>query len=188
MSLRLVTFDLDDTLWEVAPVLRRAEAAQGRWLQTHRPAVMELLEPETLRALKREVWAQQHAQAHDVGALRRALLQELQQRAGYDARETAEGTIQAFAVFLEERQRIDLHPAALPMLRQLATRYRIGALSNGNANIFRTAAGDYFEFAFSAAEVGASKPAPALFEAALSSTGIARTAQRSHRRSPGTRC
>lgn len=171
MSIRLLTFDLDDTLWDAAPVLRRAEAAQHRWLQAHRPAALAGLDEDALATLKKQVWRAQRRAAHDVGALRRALLDELQRRAGYSAAETAAGTAQAFAVFLKERQRIDVHPVALPVLRHLAQRYRLCALSNGNSDVYRTAAGPCFEFAFNAAEVGAGKPAPALFRAALEATG-----------------
>ena len=37
MTLRLITFDLDDTLWDAPPVLQAAEAALQRWLAEHAP-------------------------------------------------------------------------------------------------------------------------------------------------------
>ncbi|MFG5407658.1 hypothetical protein ABXN37_05510 [Piscinibacter sakaiensis] len=35
---RAITLDLDDTLWPVRPVIRRAEAALRAWLARHAPA------------------------------------------------------------------------------------------------------------------------------------------------------
>ena len=34
-SLRLITFDLDDTLWDVAPVMNNAEALLREWLASN---------------------------------------------------------------------------------------------------------------------------------------------------------
>ena len=33
--INLITFDLDDTLWDVRPALIKAEQAQNVWLQQH---------------------------------------------------------------------------------------------------------------------------------------------------------
>ena len=62
------------------------------------------------------------------------------------------------------------------VIEQLARHYRIGALTNGNADIYKTDAGDYFDFAFLAEDVGASKPALALFRAAIERAGVAAAA------------
>ena len=37
MSIQLITFDLDDTLWDVTPVMQDAEAALRNWLTLHAP-------------------------------------------------------------------------------------------------------------------------------------------------------
>ena len=58
------------------------------------------------------------------------------------------------------------------MLKLLAQRYTLGALTNGNADIYKTDAAQYFDFAFSAEDMGASKPDPAMFQAALKNTGV----------------
>ena len=57
--------------------------------------------------------------------------------------------------------------------RHLATRFTLGSLTNGNADVHKTPAGQHMSFAFLAEEVGGSKPHPALFEAALKETGAA---------------
>lgn len=172
MSIAVVTFDLDNTLWDVEPVLERAEAAQWAWLRAQRPAALENLDDQALLALRRQMWRQYSAEAHDVGAMRRHFLDAVQRRGGYSDSEVTAGTETAFSLFLAERQQVDLYDQALPVLTTLRARYRLGVLSNGNADIHRTAAGSCFEFVLLAGQVGASKPDAALFEAAVQAGGV----------------
>jgi len=167
VTLKLITFDLDNTLWDVEPALRRAEAAQRAWLQDHRPEAVHTLMSEAGAELRTRLWKQHAHLAHDVTAMRRLFLREMQISAGYTEAEADAGAEAAFAEFIIERQRVELYEGALEVLEELALRYRLGALTNGNADIFRTAAAPYFEFAFRADEIGAAKPSPEMFRAAL---------------------
>ena len=171
MSIRVITFDLDNTLWDVEPALLRAEEAQRQWLLEHRPGAMEDIGHEELWELKKRLWKAHGELAHNVSAMRKLLLRELQLAAGYDRDSADTGAEAAFAAFLRERQRIELYSDALEVLQTLAGRYRLGALTNGNADVYKTDAGEYFDFAFLAEDVGASKPAPDMFHAALETTG-----------------
>jgi 2-haloalkanoic acid dehalogenase type II len=173
VTIRVITFDLDNTLWDVEPALRRAEEAQRRWLLEHRPGAMEEVDHAALWQLKKALWQAHPEYAHDVSRMRRILLRELQVRAGYAADEAAAGAEAAFAAFLGERQKVELYAEALQVLEALAQRYRLGALTNGNADVYKTDAGEYFDFAFLAEDIGASKPAPDMFHAALARTGAA---------------
>ena len=78
----------------------------------------------------------------------------------------------AFEKFLQERHKVKLYEEALGVLEELAQSYRIGALTNGNADIYKTDAAEYFDFAFLAEEVGASKPAPDMFIAAIEESKV----------------
>jgi 2-haloalkanoic acid dehalogenase type II len=171
MKLRVITFDLDNTLWDVEPALLRAEEAQRRWLVEHRPGAIDELEPEQLWELRKALWKANPGLAHDVSAMRRMFLERVQLDAGYDAATAREGAEEAFTAFLVERQKVELYPGALEVIARLAERFCLGALTNGNADIYRTEAGAFFEFAFQAEQIGASKPAAAMFEAALARTG-----------------
>ena len=44
--IEVITFDLDDTLWDVRPALIKAEAAQNLWLETHYPKALGRLSAE----------------------------------------------------------------------------------------------------------------------------------------------
>ncbi|EAQ97116.2 haloacid dehalogenase superfamily, subfamily IA [Congregibacter litoralis KT71] len=167
-----MTFDLDNTLWDVEPALLRAEEAQRQWLLEHRPGTMDNIGHEELWELKKRVWKAHPELAHNVTAMRQRFLEELQRAAGFDTETARAGAREAFAAFLLERQRVELYADALEVLQGLAGRYRLGALTNGNADVYKTDAGEYFDFAFLAEEIGASKPAPDMFHAAIETTGV----------------
>lgn len=167
-----MTFDLDNTLWDVTPALLRAEETQRAWLLKHRPGTMEDVDHDTLLAVRKSV-AQRHPELlHHVSRMRQTVLYELQRRAGYDHVSAETGAEAAFAVFLQERHAVELYTEALEVIQLLHRQYRLGALTNGNADIYKTDAGDYFDFAFLAEDIGMSKPAPDMFQAAVARAGV----------------
>jgi putative hydrolase of the HAD superfamily len=172
MPIEVITFDLDNTLWDVDPALLRAEDAQRAWLLAHRPGAIEAYDHEGLWQFKQSVWKRHPHLLHNVSQMRIQMLFELQVAAGYDDEASRSGAEEAFAAFLEERHRVVLYEEALGVLQSLSRSYRLGALTNGNADIYKTDAGEYFDFAFLAEEVGASKPAPDMFHAALERAGV----------------
>jgi len=173
VRIRVITFDLDNTLWDVEPALLRAEQAQRDWLLQHRPGSIEHHDHDSLWEFKKALWKRHPELAHHVSNMRIRMLHELQRQAGYSEQESERGARAAFAAFLEQRHKVQLYEEALGILQELAKNYRLGALTNGNADIYKTDAGEYFDFAFLAEEIGASKPAPDMFQAALAKTGVA---------------
>jgi len=173
MDIKVITFDLDNTLWDVEPALLRAEQAQQDWLLEHRPGAVDSLDHDALWEFKKSVWQRHPHLVHHVSQIRIQTLYELQVAAGYSEPEARSGAEQAFALFLEQRQQVKLYAEALEVLERLATHYTLGARTNGNADVYKTDAGDYFDFAFLAEEIGASKPHPDMFHAALQRTGVA---------------
>ena len=69
------------------------------------------------------------------------------------------------STFFLGRNQVVLYDGALEVLQNLSQRYRLFALTNGNANIDRVGIGGYFEGAVSSADVGASKPDLEMFHA-----------------------
>lgn len=173
MTISVITFDLDNTLWDVEPSLIKAEQIQQQWLLQHRPGAVAAFDHEALLEFKKSVWRRHPELAHHVSQMRTQMLYELQIAGGYSEEEAVSGARQAFEVFLGARQKVELYEEALDVLQLLAQRYTVGALTNGNADIYKTDAGDYFDFAFSAEDIGTSKPHPAMFQAALKKTGAA---------------
>jgi len=166
----LVTFDLDDTLWDVRPALMKAEQAQNHWLREHYPKSLEGKDSSTLNERKRRLIKRQPELIHHISRFRQRFLEELLLDAGVAPKEAEHAASQAFAAFIARRNEVALFDYAVPVLEQLQADYRLGALTNGNADVTKTPLAPFFEFALKAEDVGAAKPEPQLFEAALART------------------
>jgi 2-haloalkanoic acid dehalogenase type II len=160
--IKALTFDLDDTLWDVWPVVERAEELLQDWLVAHYPRIPERLTPLELRELSSEVSAARPDKAHDRTWLRKAALNLAAQRAGYQAFDVES----AFAVFFMARNAVEPFAEVRPVLERLSQRYQLASLSNGNADLRLIGLDDLFVFSLNAIDIGAAKPDPLLFEEA----------------------
>jgi putative hydrolase of the HAD superfamily len=172
-AIKVITFDLDNTLWDVEPVLLRAEQVQYQWLEEHRPRVTREFDSHGLRRLRMRTFELHPELAHHISELRRQALYDVQVHCGYSEELAREGAAIAFDAFLKVRHQVEPYERALEVLEELAERYTLGALSNGNADIFKVDIGEYFDFAFSAEQLGASKPLPDMFHASMRASGAA---------------
>ncbi len=168
--IKLITFDLDDTLWDVKPALLKAEAAQWQWLAQHFPSLTLSASDPTLNERRRNLINQQPELGHNISGLRQTFITQLLIDNGVGQKEAKAAGAAAFAAFMAHRNDVELFEAAVPVLQELSNKYLIGALTNGNADIYRTPLAPYFDFAFNAEDVGASKPNPEIFHHALAHT------------------
>src|SRR5690606_36985889 len=76
-----------------------------------------------------------------------------------------------FAVYLEARHEVQLFEAVEEVLEELAGRYRLGAVTNGNADIHRLAVGRHFEFIVQSERLPRGKPHPDPYLEALAVAG-----------------
>lgn len=159
---RALTFDLDDTLWDVADVIGRADAALEDWLARHHPRIPERFGPADLRELMAERARESPEIAHDLTRLRIDALRRAAGAAGYAP---AVGD-RAFRVFIAARNEVVLYDDVLPALHALHGRYPLASVSNGNADIRVIGLDRFFRTHVSAAEAGAAKPAPEVFRTA----------------------
>ena len=160
MAIKAITFDLDDTLWEIAPVITRAECALYEWLCRHYPRIAEHYSIDSLRALRQQIVRDNPQHAHNVTYLRKESLRRAAQQCGYDGDVVAEA---AWEVFIEARHAVTMFDDVVPVLERLSTSYRLGVLSNGNADIARLGLRHLFTFSLSAVQVGSAKPDRAMF-------------------------
>ena len=168
--LRLLCFDLDDTLWPVRPVIIRAEHRLRNHLDAVAPEVYRRFGPEDFTALREVRLAADPSLRHRLSALRRLVLEDALRTVGYaDAEARA---AEAFEVFFDARNDVAYFEGTLEALEALSRRYTLAALSNGNADIRRLGLEHLFAFHLNAEGVGAPKPQPAIFEAALQRAGL----------------
>jgi len=160
--IKALTFDLDDTLWEVWPVVEHAEQLLYEWLAGYYPRIATRFTSLELRELCDEIAADQPTIAHDRTRLRKEALQLAARRAGYSEFDVEA----AFAVFFAARNAVELFAEVRPTLKRLARRYTLASLSNGNADLRLIGLDDVFALSLNAIDVGAAKPEALMFEEA----------------------
>lgn len=167
MSLKLISFDLDETLWPLQPTVDRAEEANYHYLCDQLPGLAQRYRCEDLRQQRLARMQQEPALENRLTHLRWRCAYTLAMEFGlkeHDSNALANRTV---THFLSWRSRVNFYPGALDTLAKLAEHYTLVAISNGNANVFATAAGPYFTRAYKADDFGLAKPHPAMFEAVL---------------------
>ena len=170
MSAELVlSFDLDDTLWAVEPVILAAEGAMLAWLNERHPQMMRGHDRESLRAMRVRLAEQYPERSHDMTFLRHRALAEMFTQAGHDANHADE----AFEIFFAARNRVTLYDEVEASLERLSARYRLFALSNGNADLQRCGIAHWFEGHITAISAGAAKPDARIFKRLLEEAGVA---------------
>ncbi len=167
-EVQAIIFDLDDTLWEVGPVIVRAEHAMRAFLAEQYPRVLDLHTLDSMRDLRARIALEHPAMRHDFTWLRRESLRRHAREAGYPDAMAEE----AFDVFYRARNEVELYDDVLPSLERLHGRFRLFAASNGNADLAAIGIARFFEHALAARDAGMLKPDPRIFELLLGRAGL----------------
>lgn len=172
MSIKALTFDLDDTLWHNQHAIPEAERRTYEYLATHCPNISNHHTIESIRLVITQVLAEQPELINRISRLRIIALTRVLMESGYSGEIAQRHAQAAFDIFLDARHQVTFFAHALEILEQLHKRFQLGVLTNGNADINRLPVKPFFDFSFCAEEFGSSKPDPTLFRAALEHTGL----------------
>lgn len=170
-GIKLVTFDLDNTLWNVESVIRRAEERMRLWLDKRVPEFQMKYPSDVIMELRDAVLEESPTLRHDLSTLREEIIYRAVLQSGFSRQDARTLARHAFEIFLDARHEVEYFEGALETLEQLSSQYVLGALTNGNADIRRLELDRFFHFGYSSAAVGTSKPAPDMFQAALKHAG-----------------
>ena len=119
MTIRLVTFDLDNTLWQVDAVIRRAEKEMRNWIQPHVPNYASYMNPENVASLRTRVMEENPRTRHDVSTLRIHMMRLAFEQCGLSQTEADTKAREAFAVFIQWRNTITFYDGAQDTLNAL---------------------------------------------------------------------
>ncbi len=167
-SLKLLCFDLDDTLWPCAATISAAEHKLYQWMQQTVPEITARHDIDSLREKRIAFWKAHPELGHDLSEMRLASMHALADEFGLAHEWVAPG----FELYYQARQQVQLFDDVVPALDALSERYRLAAVTNGNADIHLTRVAHWFEFAISAAAVGKPKPHSDFFAAIQSRAGL----------------
>ena len=167
-GIRLISIDLDDTLWPCAPVIQRAEQTLFDWLAEVAPRLTAAHDLQSLRAHRKALADEQPGRAHDLSWLRHEHLRRLLGEFGYDEALAVKG----LALFREARNQVEPYPEVARVLESLRIDFVLVSMTNGNAEVEQTSLRGLFHHHLTAADAGAAKPDPAMFTEAFERTGI----------------
>ncbi|NNF18029.1 MAG: HAD family hydrolase [Gammaproteobacteria bacterium] len=162
-GIKAISFDLDDTLWAIKPVLLRAEKVSRDWLIANYPATQQFFETHSIMDLRAEMFAAFPERDYDLTFIRKECYGRILEFGGYD-RSAVDAV---YAVFKKQRDTLELYDDVMPFFEGLASDLIRIALTNGTASLARTPLKDEFHTYLNAFLVRAPKPEAAMFEAAL---------------------
>lgn len=168
LGIRAISFDLDETLWPLHPVIVDAETAFYRWLEQHCPQLTARYSVERLRDCRHDFVQANPQMRNDVTRARGQSLRLALVDCGYSG-EQAEAAMQ---VFQHARNQVTLFDDVATALADLSFHYRLASLTNGNADVLATSVGHYFDCTLAATLELPAKPAPDMFRRACSELGV----------------
>ncbi len=164
-EIKLITFDLDDTLWDNVPTIKRAELETRRWIE-EKVGKVEWGDFNDFLSLREELIKEDPVIEWDISKLRKEIFRrKLCHVSPISLRD--EIVEDAFNIFINKRHEIKLFDGVENALSILSKKYSLGVLTNGNADIYKFSIGKYFKFAISALEAKNSKPNRAHFDVAI---------------------
>jgi putative hydrolase of the HAD superfamily len=165
--IKLISFDLDDTLWDGQSAVRTAQQAMHNWLAQHHPVVAEKALKGRYLELRKEVTNEHPELIHNLTFIRKEILRRLFLENTYTKYQALAHAESAFNIFFEARNKVSYFENALHVIKNLQTEFQIAALTNGNADINATGLTTYIDYFYSAELVGAAKPDTSMFKALL---------------------
>lgn len=167
-SIKAVLFDLDDTLWPIVPVIKRAENLLFEWLEQNVPDVARRISIEGMRARRQVLMDSDPVYQLDLRALRHAVLVEAFNEAGEDVRMVDD----AMAVFSRARNEVTLFEDVVPVLGRMRHKLALATVSNGVSDLEAIGIAHLFEASVAAYSFGRAKPDAAIFHAACDALKI----------------
>ena len=164
-KIRVITFDLDDTLWDNVPTITKAEIETRKWIE-NKVGKIDWGDLNDFLNLREELIKEDESIKWDISKLRKEIFRR---KLAHITPEKYRNKLveDAFAVFISRRHEIKLFDGVEIALKQLSKNFLLGVLTNGNADIFRFNIGKYFSFSVSSLEAKNSKPNRAHFDKAI---------------------
>ena len=170
--IKLLTFDLDNTLWPINEVIRRATKIKFSWLNEHYPIIKERINEQDFVNIRNRLIQNDPLLIADLSAIRLRTIEEAAIQAGIPRNESVILSQKAFDIFFKERNNVQLFPHTHEVLSELSQQFDLIALTNGNSDLNIIGIAQYFSEHIKPVDAGLPKPAPDMFELALKKSNV----------------
>ena len=161
--IRAISFDLDETLYDNMPYIHKAQQSLNDYMHTNYPQTKSI-SAEQWRNIRQRVLFEQPQLKNDLGGLRKTVLTIgfMQTNMHSDKIETA--VEQCFDYFYMKRSDFEVPKSVRKVLKKLASKVPLAAITNGNVDLVAIGIDTYFSCIVHASQAHPMKPNPAMFD------------------------
>ena len=157
-KIELITFDLDDTFWDIKDTIINAEKNSRKWIEGIIGEQVNWGTFEDFMRIRAELAKEDPSLEYDLGMLRKKIISHHTKQYFNNKKEFDTFINDAYIFFLEERHKVNFYEDVVSVLEKLSTKYKLGVLTNGNADVNKLGIGHLFDFSISSIDVKSNKP------------------------------
>ena len=162
-KIELITFDLDDTFWDIRSTIINAENNSRKWAEDRIGEKIEWGTFEDFMKVRSELVKKDPSLEYDLGMLRKKTIAYHTKKYFKDTKDLNKFIEEAYSFFLGERHKVTFYDDVVIVLEELSSKYKLGFLTNGNADVNKLGIGHLFDFSISSIDVKSNKPDQAHF-------------------------
>lgn len=170
-TIKALSFDLDDTLYDNKPVIQYVEREMVKWLYATHP-VSASIPLETWQIFKKQVVISEPELRHDVTRWRKKQIEFGLIQLGYSQHNAEQAANDGIEHALWLRNHVDVPDETHKVMSLLAEKRPLIAITNGNVDANVIGLGDYFQFVLRAGPDGRAKPHSDMFDLAAKKLAI----------------
>ena len=162
-KIQLITFDLDDTFWDIKSTIINAEMNSRKWSEDRIGEKIEWGTFEDFMQIRNELVKEDPSLEYDLGMLRKKIIAHHTKKFFKNTKDLNEFIEDAYNFFLGERHKVTFYDDVVEVLEELSSKYKLGVLTNGNADVNKLKIGHLFDFSISSMDVKSNKPGKSHF-------------------------
>ena len=172
-KIQLITFDLDDTFWDIKSTIINAEMNSRKWSEDRIGEKIEWGTFEDFMQIRNELVKEDPSLEYDLGMLRKKIIAHHTKKFFKNTKDLNEFIEDAYNFFLGERHKVTFYDDVVEVLEELSSKYKLGVLTNGNADVNKLKIGHLFDFSISSMDVKSNKPGKSHFAKARELSKVA---------------
>ena len=157
-KIQLITFDLDDTFWDIKTTIVNAELNSRKWSEERIGEKIQWGTFEDFMKIRSLLVKEDPSLEYDLGMLRKKMIAHHTKKFFENAKDLNKFIEEAYNFFLEERHKVNFYDGVIEVLKKLSSKYKLGVLTNGNADVNKLKIGHLFDFSISSIDVKSNKP------------------------------
>jgi putative hydrolase of the HAD superfamily len=169
-SIKLITFDLDDTFWDIKPVIIKAEKETREWIH-NQVGEIDWGSMSDFLGYRKELIEDDASLEWDISLLRKKIYEKKLKDIILDDFKREQIISESYKIFMAKRHEVLFYDDVYDSINKLSSKYHLGVLTNGNADIYKFEVGKFFDFSISSLDVKSNKPDEPHFSKAIENYG-----------------